>query len=1257
MPPDIESTLTRLRNAFIAQLPSRIEVLERRLAEVAQGEAGAAARLHHATHSLVGAAGVHRLMDVAAAARQLERLAAALPAEGAVDAPGLFALHKALARLAATAERPGPGPGAAPGRSPSLRVLVVDDDAARTRRLREMLAEAGFLVETCARFADCRAACGHGDRPAAVLAAMHPPEDGAAAHLADEVKALRQRGVPVIFLAPREDMAARLAALRAGASHCLATPVERAALLQALAATEAAASARPCRVLVVDDDPGQLADAVAILQEAGMDVRGTADPLGVPGLLEDFAAETLVLDLDMPRCSGPELAAVLRGDGRHHLVPVIYLAAKADAAREFFALEHGGELCLAKPVDPAHLVAAVTRHAHRHRQAREQVETLRATLYERERQQHALDAHAIVSITDTDGTILYVNDRFCEASGYSRQELLGQNHRIVKSGIHPPEFYADMWRTVTRGVIWHGELCNRRKDGSLYWVESSIVPFLDPGGTPYQYISIRTDITRVKEAEQRLARSQAYANIGTWDWNIATGGLYWSERIAPLFGHPEGTLETTYDNFLAAIHPDDRDKVVGAITACVELGAEYHIEHRVVWPDGSVHWLVERGDVVRDAAGTPLHMLGVVQDITERKLAEVALEEAQRLARLGNWSLDLATGRCTWSREVYSLFDRPPHQYVPTLDSYFSELVHPDDVERVRQAYQHALESGRPESIDHRIQRSDGTVRWVQVDGCIESDSDGGPARLTGTFQDITARKQTETALEESRKWLEEAQSLAKLGHWSADLTTGALMWSDEIYRIFGQDPDRFVPSVDAFHQAVHPDDLPLVRDNVQRAAATGVHDIVHRIVRPGGEVRYVHELARAQLGEDGRVARLTGTVQDVTELKRAEHAMLQAKEAAEAASRAKSEFLASMSHELRTPLNSILGFAQLFGLDPDLPDRTRDHAREIERAGQHLLSLVNDLIDLARIEAGKMELFPAPVSLRAVVGDSLAMVAPIARERGIRMIDAGGICEQTLVLADATRLQQVLINLLANAIKYNRPDGTVHLVCRADGGRVRVSITDTGPGIPAEKQSRMFSPFDRLGAERGQVEGSGIGLVITQRIVEAMGGAIGFESTEGRGSTFWVELPLASAPAPVSAPAPTPDAAAAPALRSYVLYIEDNPMNQRLMQQIFAARKQLELRTAHTAEIGIQLARVEQPALILMDINLPGMDGYAALAALQADPRTAGIPVVAVSANAMKGDEKRGLKAGFAAYLTKPIDIPSLFRAVDRLTLEQEKA
>jgi signal transduction histidine kinase/CheY-like chemotaxis protein len=392
--------------------------------------------------------------------------------------------------------------------------------------------------------------------------------------------------------------------------------------------------------------------------------------------------------------------------------------------------------------------------------------------------------------------------------------------------------------------------------------------------------------------------------------------------------------------------------------------------------------------------------------------------------------------------------------------------------------------------------------------------------------------------------------------------------------------------------------------------------------------------------------------------------ALHEARDAAESASRAKSEFLASMSHELRTPLNAILGFSQLFSMDEALTQETRDNALEIERAGQHLLSLVNDLIDLARIEAGKLEISMEPVPLESVLEESLAMVAPLAGKQHIALVEEGGDGLAGTVRADYVRLRQILINLLSNAIKYNRPQGSVYLSVRQQQGEregegvIRITIRDTGPGIAADKQERIFNSFDRLGAERGHVEGTGIGLVITQRIVLAMGGRIGFESQEGQGSTFWVEFPVcAPAKHPVLHSIHLPEVTSVAEVRAapdrpQVLCIEDNPMNQRLMRQIFSTRPDLQLHEANTAEDGIAQAFMLRPNLILLDINLPGMNGYEALKILKTDRRTAHIPVIGVSANAMQGDASRALEAGFSSYITKPIDVPLFLSAVDQAVM-----
>lgn len=378
----------------------------------------------------------------------------------------------------------------------------------------------------------------------------------------------------------------------------------------------------------------------ALLRQFGMTVAATDQPMDVAQILVTFPAEVLVLDMYMPQCSGPELAAALRDDQHHAAMPVIYLSAETNVSKQLLALGRGGDY-LRKPIDPAHLEAVVSLHARRHRQARDLAASEKAAQYEKERQQQALNAHAIVSATDTAGNILYVNDKFCEISGYRREELIGQNHRLLKSGEHPDAFYEDMWRSISSGKIWAGEVCNRHKDGTLYWVESSIVPFLDATGLPYQYISIRTDITglmkteqSLRESEERLIFAVEGAGDGIWDWNLATGAMSVSAHYEPMLGYDKGELSATIDAWVTSVHADDLARVQQSLQDYLAGKAPaYVVELRLRCKHGGYKWVLCRGTVVaRDAAGQAMRMIGIHSDITEQKVAEVSLKEARQAA-------------------------------------------------------------------------------------------------------------------------------------------------------------------------------------------------------------------------------------------------------------------------------------------------------------------------------------------------------------------------------------------------------------------------------------------------------------------------------------------------------------------------------------------------------------------------------------------------------------------------------------------------
>ena len=1142
---------------------------------------------------------------------------------------------------------------------------------------------------------------------------------------------------PIIFISENDAIDARLAAARVGACRYFRKPLDVEKLIKTLNGLITQYSTNPSRALLIDDDKTSLEYYSRVLRDAGIEVVSLSDPLQGLKVLHEFKPDVLILDVYMPGCSGPELAHVIRQDDTWAMMPIMFLSTESNLDRQLTFMKNGGDDFLVKPIAANHLITAVSARAIRGRRNIELNIDLNNALRESKYQLNTMDHHNIVSVTDVTGRITYANEKFCEISGYRREELLGQNHRIIKSGFHPKSYYEGMWRTISQGKVWSGVTCNRKKDGESYWVESTIVPFLDSNGKPYKYVSARTDITALRQSEDRLRRSQVFANIGTWDWNIRTGDLYWSDRIGPLFGYQDQVPETIYENFLAAVHPEDRQIVIDAVNNCVDHGAEYNIEHRVVWPDGSVHWVHESGDVVRTEDGKPLHMLGVVQDINISKNTELALAErerqlleAQSLAHMGSWQANLRNGEFSWSDEIYRIFGYDPGSFQPNVQT-LNHAIHHDDLKRVRESKKRAERTGLHDVV-YRVVRPDGMVRHVHELAQAENNAKGKLIHMTGTVHDITDRVMLEEKLRQQRKLLDMLHSSTTEFVVKGDIReamntmldtlleltgseygfTGEIILDDDgipflkthaitniawnletqaLYDKFEQNGFEFRnlntlfghvmtsrESVVSNHPASDPRAGGLPEGHPPMTSFLGVP------IFYGNELVGMYGIANRANGYDEELQNFLRPFDTtygvmihskrITEMEEYNRkALVSAKNEAENANRSKSQFLSSMSHELRTPMNAIMGFGQLLMMETDDPlnETQQENVNEIVKAGKHLLELINEVLDLAKIEAGRIDLSIDTVVLGEVIAESLQLITPLAQKRGIEIIlkqndiniTLDALMEQkNAVRADHTRLRQVLLNLLSNAVKYNNENGKLVISCNhADNQQIRISISDTGAGLTTEQQSHLFKAFNRLGAEQTEIEGAGIGLVITKNIIELMGGSIGMNSQPGVGSIFWVELPSDTLQSENNGEdndelSTDKQTFTMPDHMQTVLYIEDNPANLRLVAQLLGRRPDIHMWSAHEPLLGLELAAEHKPDLILLDINLPGMDGFEVLKQLRQQEATSNTPVIAISANAMPVDIEKGLQAGFDDYITKPIDVTALLHTVDMKLSENIK-
>jgi PAS domain S-box-containing protein len=580
------------------------------------------------------------------------------------------------------------------------------------------------------------------------------------------------------------------------------------------------------------------------------------------------------------------------------------------------------------------------------------------------------------------------------------------------------------------------------------------------------------------------------------------------------------------------------------------------------------------------------------------------------------------------------------------------DITFAGDIQTGRQLAQSLVQGTARFTGDKRYVHKNGEILWVSRTASIIRNEEGEPQHFLLMVEDISERKASEAALEKSRRELQAALDANQLimdnsqdvictidedGRFLSVNAACEELWGYKVGELVGR------PYIDF----VFEDDRPMTDAAAKGMLETGkVTDFVNRYVRKDGSL--VNVLWSASWSAKDRI--MFCVAHDVTDRARIEKALREAKDEADRANHAKSDFLSRMSHELRTPLNSILGFGQL--LDRQSPTETqRPRIRYILSAGRHLLNLINEVLDISRIEAGTLQLSVEPVCLEEAIGEALDLMRPIAAERTIALATNCSLDSATYVLADRQRLKQVLINLLSNAVKYTALKGCVTVSFAASGKDLtRISVHDTGAGIPVEKLTRLFTPFDRLGAEQSAVEGTGLGLALCQRLVHAMNGSIGVNSTLGSGSTFWLDLPHAQSPLQTLSVSRGPSASELPLAEESrrILYIEDNFSNVTLVDQMLAERPALELMTAMQGRVGLELARQHAPDLILLDLHLPDMPGWQVLAQLKADQLTRGIPVVIISADATSPQIKRLLSAGARAYLTKPLDIAEFFRVIE---------
>ncbi len=859
---------------------------------------------------------------------------------------------------------------------------------------------------------------------------------------------------------------------------------------------------------------------------------------------------------------------------------------------------------------------------------------------------------AIMSI-DLDGRVTSWNRSAERMFGYATTEIIGRPLALLVPDDRRAEVAEALAATAAGTSVRHMETVRRHRDGRLIHVSVSLSPILSPGGGLIGTGAVVRDVSEQKRNERMNAALAAIveasdaAIIGAdLDGTITT----WNQGAQEIYGY---TPQEAIGQSVFLLVPDVQAGSAREVMARVAGGERVHVDTTSRRrKDGTIVDLYTTVSPVRDSTGRVVGIGSVARDVTERRRAERVNARLAAVVESTDdaiWTSTLTGEVTSWNPAAERIYGYAASEM---LGSNIEVLVPEDRRQEMREVYAEVAAGRAVSHLETTRRRRDGRTIHASVTVSPLTDPDGTVVGASAVVRDITAHVQHARDRERMLRELEDAQRMAGVGSWTWDPASDHATWSAEMYRIFRRDPALGPATSGDLFTYIHPDDRDRVATGYADAFGGGqLFELDYRILVEGGQERVLHGLGRADPDHPGAYI---GTVQDVTEQRRAERAraeLLATSARAEAANLAKSEFLARMSHELRTPLNAIIGFGQLLQLG-DISDEHRESVDYILKGGRHLLALINDVLDIARIESGRMMLSPEPVLVEGLIREAVALVRPLARERDISItVDETCARPDRYVLADGNRLKQVLLNLLSNAIKYNRDAGGISVSCAAAEGRIRISVKDTGFGIAPEHLANLFEPFERLGAERTSIEGTGLGLGLSRGLLEAMGGTIDVSTEPGVGSTFEIELAAVKVPhagpdaVPVETSADTTHSVAAPARR--VLYIEDNLSNLALVQRILARWPGIELISAMQGSIGLELARRHHPDLIILDLQLPDITGADVLERLRThDQRT---PVMVVTADSTKGQAQALTRLGATDFITKPLDVNRFMELLHR--------